>query len=125
MYGVDGTDVAYSAPGATTSTTIYDEHDHPSEVSFYDANNALVSRVEFSREQDGRVLSERMEFADPGELLVPAFGANVPADERASVMELLRTVFDDQAFSVATYAYDEKAAALRPFGEWGSRPKSA
>ena len=48
MYGVEGTDVAYSAPGATTSTTIYDEHERPSEVSFYDANNALVSRVDFS-----------------------------------------------------------------------------
>ena len=119
MYGVEGTDVAYSAPGATTSTTIYDEHDRPSEVSFYDANNALVSRVEFSRDQDGRVLSERMEFAGPGGLLGPAFDANVPADERASMMELLKTVFDDQAFSVATYAYDEKGRRIETIRRMG------
>ncbi|HEU4691997.1 MAG TPA: hypothetical protein VFS23_26730, partial [Vicinamibacterales bacterium] len=48
MYGVEGTDVACSAPGATTSTTIYDECERPSEVSFHDANDALVSRVVFS-----------------------------------------------------------------------------
>ena len=76
MYGVEGTNVLYSAPGATTSTTIYDEHERPSEASFYDANNALVSRVEFSRDQDGRVLSERMELAGPGGLLAPAFDGN-------------------------------------------------
>jgi hypothetical protein len=119
MFGVDGTDVAYSAPGATTSTTIYDEHDRPSEVSFYDANNALVSRVGFSRDQEGRVLSERMEFAGPGGLLGSAFDANVPADERASMIELLKTVFDDQAFSVATYAYDEKGRRIQTIRRMG------
>jgi hypothetical protein len=119
MYGVEGTDVAYSAPGATTSTTIYDEHERPSEVSFYDANNALVSRVEFSRDQDGRVLSERMEFAGPGRLLGPAFDANMPADGRASMMELLKTVFDDQAFSVATHAYDEKGRRIETIRRMG------
>jgi YD repeat-containing protein len=119
MYGVEGTDVAYSAPGATTSTTIYDEHDRPSEVSFYDANNALVSRVKFSRDQDGRVRSERMEFAGPGALLGQAFDTNVPSDERASMMELLKTVFDDQAFSVATYAYDEKGRRVETIRRMG------
>jgi hypothetical protein len=119
MYGVEGTDVAYSAPGATTRTTIYDEHERPSEVSFCDANNALVSRVEFSRDQDGRVLSERMEFAGPGRLLGPAFDANMPADGRASMMELLKTVFDDQAFSVATHAYDEKGRRIETIRRMG------
>jgi len=108
MYGVEGTDVAYSAPGATTSTTTYDEHDRPSEVTFHDADDALVSRVVFSRDQDGRVLSERMEFAGPRGLLGPAIDADMPTDEQASLMELLKTVFDDQTFSVATYVYDEK-----------------
>jgi hypothetical protein len=119
MYGVEGTDVAYSAPGATTSRTVYDEYDRPSEVSFYDANNALVSRVEFSRDHGGRVLSERMEFGGAGGVLGPAFDANVLADERASMMELLETVFDDQAFSVATYAYDEKGRRFETIRRMG------
>jgi YD repeat-containing protein len=64
MYGVEGTDVAYSAPGATTSTTTYDEHDRPSEVTFHDANGALVSRIVFSRDQDGRVASDQAQALD-------------------------------------------------------------
>jgi hypothetical protein len=108
MYGVEGTDAAYSAPGATTNTTTYNERELPSEVTFRDASQAVVCRVVFSRDQDGRVQSERMEFAGPGGLLGPAIDANMPADERASLMELLKTVFEDHTFSLATYAYDEK-----------------
>jgi YD repeat-containing protein len=119
MYGVEGTDAAYSAPGATTSTTTYDQHERPSEVTFHDANDAFVSRVVFSRDHDGRVLSERMEFAGPGGLPGPAFDANAPADERASMMELLKTVFDDQTFWVATYAYDEKGRRIESIRRMG------
>jgi hypothetical protein len=119
MYGVEGTDVAYSAPGATTSTTTYDEYERPSEVSFHDANDALVSRVVFSRNQDGRVLTERMEFAGPRGLLGSAVDANMPADERASLMELLNTVFDDQTFSLATYKYDEKGRRVESIRRMG------
>ena len=108
MYGVEGTDVAYSAPGATSSTTTYDDRGRPSEVSFHDANHALVSRVVFSRDEEGRVLSERMEFAGARGLLGSAIDVDMPVDERASLMELLKTVFEDHTFSLATYAYDEK-----------------
>jgi len=62
--------IAYPAPGATTRTTTYDDHERPSEVTFHDANNALVSRVVFSRSDEGRALSERMEFAGPRGLVV-------------------------------------------------------
>ncbi len=112
MYGVEGTDVAYSAPGATTTTTIYDEHERPSEVTFHDADNARVSRVVFSRDHDGRVLSERMEIADRRGLLGPAIDANTPKDERASLMELPEAVFEDHTWSLATYAYDEKGRRI-------------
>lgn len=83
-YGIEGTDTAYSAPGATTSITSYDERGLPSEVSFVDAQGATVSRVLFSRDGDGRLLSERLE----------------------SMTEL--TAFEDRTVLVATYAYDEK-----------------
>jgi YD repeat-containing protein len=108
MYGVEGSDTAYSAPGATTSTTTYDEFERPSEVTFHDADDALVSRVVFSRDQGGRVLSERMAFAGLGGLLGRAIDTDKPSGERASLMELLRTAFEDHTFSLATYAYDLK-----------------
>jgi hypothetical protein len=95
MYGVEGTNVACSALGATTSTTIYDEYERPSEVSFHDANDALVSRVAFSRDQDGRVLVERMEFAGLRGLFSSTVDADMPTDERASLMALLETMPDD------------------------------
>jgi YD repeat-containing protein len=60
-----------------------------------------------------------MEFAGPGALLGQAFDTNVPSDERASMMELLKTVFDDQAFSVATYAYDEKGRRIETIRRMG------
>lgn len=119
MYGVEGTDVACSAPGATTSTTIYDEYERPSEVSFHDANDALVSRVVFSRNQDGRVLAERMEFAGLRGLLSSEIDANMPTDKRASLMELLETTFDDQTFSLATYEYDEKGRCVESIRRMG------
>jgi len=36
MFGVDGTDAAYGAPGATSITSIYDEHGRPIEHLFHD-----------------------------------------------------------------------------------------
>lgn len=107
-YGVEGTDAAYPAPGATTNTTTYDERELPSEVSFHDANRALVCRVVFSRDRDGRVQSERLQFDRPGTLFGQAVDVNVPTDERESLAELLTAAFEDLTFSLATYAYDEK-----------------
>lgn len=120
MFGVDGTDVAYSAPGAMTSTTIYDEHDRPSEAIFHDANHAVVSRVVFSRDDEGRLVSERMEFADSRGLFGPAMDANVPTQEQASLMELLKTVFEDHTFSHATYAYDQKGRRIETLRRMGT-----
>ncbi len=107
-YGVEGTDTAYSAPGATTNTITYDERELPSEVSFHDANHALVCRVVFSRDRDGRVQSERMQLDRPGTLFGPAIDVDVPTDERASLAELLTAAFEDHTLLQATYAYDEK-----------------
>jgi YD repeat-containing protein len=119
LYGVEGTDVAYSAPGATTSTTTYDEHERPSEVTFRDVSDRVVCRVVFSRDHDGRTLSERMEFADPAGLLAPAVDASIPNDERASLVGLFETVFDDRTFSLATYTYDEKGRRVESVRRMG------
>ncbi len=106
MYGVEGSDAAYAAPGATTSTTVYDERQLPSEVTFRDAGDAVVCRVVFSRDEDGRVLSERAELAGP--VFGPAMDARIPPDERRSFMELLKTAFGEHAFWLTTYAYDAR-----------------
>jgi hypothetical protein len=61
-----------------------------------------------------------MEFAGPGRLLGPAFDATVPPDERASLRELLKTVFEDHTFSLATYAYDEKGHRIETVRRMGT-----
>src|SRR5262245_58450398 len=120
MYGVADTDTAYSAPGATTMTTVYDENERPSMVTFHDANHAIVSRVVFDRDHEGRVLSERMEFADTTRF----FGRdtdieNMPADKRESLMTLLTTAFEDHAFSLSTYTYDEQGRRVETIRRMG------
>jgi hypothetical protein len=90
MYAVDGSDISCAAPGATTSTTAYDERGLPTEVSFHDAHGALIRHVVLRRDRDGRVLSERLQFADG----------------------LLATIFPDHTPAVTTYAYDEKGRRL-------------
>lgn len=119
MYGVEGTDAAYSAPGATTSTTTYDERELPSEVTFRDASDAVVCRVVFSRDQDGRVLSERMQFDRQATFFGQAFEVKVPTDERESLAKLLSAVFEDHTFSLATYAYDEKGRRVETVRRMG------
>lgn len=60
-----------------------------------------------------------MEFAGPGGLLGSAIDANMPTDERASLMELLKSVFEDHTFSLATYAYDVKGRRVESIRRMG------
>lgn len=113
FYGVEGTEVAYGAPGATTNTITYDDHELPLEASFHDANHALVRRIVFSRDRDGRLLSEVVQFEAAGTLFGPAIEVdNLPAEERAQFAELMTAAFGDRTFSMATYAYDEKGRLI-------------
>jgi len=61
-----------------------------------------------------------MEFAGPRGLLGPAIDANMPTDERASLMELLQTVFEDHTFSLAIYAYDDKGHRIETVRRMGA-----
>lgn len=113
-YGVEGSEIAYSTPGAATSTTTYDEHERPAEVSFHDAEHALISRIVLARDRDGRLLSEINYFE--GE--TPRFDhqtglENVSPEDRAKLDSLLATVFERQTFSSTTYAYDQNGRVLQ------------
>jgi hypothetical protein len=112
-YGVEGTEIAYGAPGAATLTIAYDEHGRSSEGSFHDANGGLVRRIVFTRDEEGRLLTEVVYFG--GETPFPGLvthNESVPVEERANLAELLTMVFADQVFSSTTYAYDEKGRLM-------------
>ena len=55
-WGVEGTDSSYSAPGAATLTTLYNGHEQPTDLLFYDEAGRLLSRVEFRYDRDGNLV---------------------------------------------------------------------
>ncbi len=105
FYGFEGTEHAYGAPGAATMTVTYDERDQPADVLFHDPDHNLLQRVVFTRDRDGRLVSEEIVR---GELLQNALDS-APPEERARANALLATVFGpDQTLSRTTYAYDQR-----------------
>ena len=58
MFGVDGTDAAYGAPGATSITSIYDEHSRPIEHLFHDSTGELVTRIDLRYDERGNLVEE-------------------------------------------------------------------
>jgi hypothetical protein len=111
-YGIEGTEHAYGAPGAVTLTVEYDERELPVEGSFHEASGAVVRRVVFLRDGEGRVLTEVAPFS--GEIPLPdtLIDADIPIEERAAAAELLKAAFADQMFTHTAYAYDVKGRLL-------------
>jgi YD repeat-containing protein len=114
MYGVEGSEQAYSAPGAATMTTVYDENNRPTEVLFHDGTNQLHQRLTVTRDDAGRVVTEEMRVVAqapfPG--LDEELESSSPED-RASVDALLGKLFGSgDAFSKTTYVYDDKGRVL-------------
>jgi hypothetical protein len=108
-YGVEGTEHSYGAPGAVTITVTYDDRELPAEASFHDATGGLVRRIVFSRDHEGRMLSEVVYFG--GESPIPELQARaneVPAKERANMAAVLKMAFEDRVFCRTHYVYDTK-----------------
>ncbi len=57
-FGVDGTDAAYGAPGATSLTSRYDERGRPTEHLFHDDSGDLVTRVQLRFDERSNVVEE-------------------------------------------------------------------
>lgn len=58
FWSVEGTDASYSAPGATTVTTLHNNRDQPIELLFGDMAGRTLSRVEFVYDEAGHLLEE-------------------------------------------------------------------
>jgi RHS Repeat len=105
-YGVEGTEHAYSAPEAVTLTVAYDDRELPTEASFHDANGGLVRRVVFSRDYEGRLLTEVVHFG--GESPFRELQPHGDIEQRASKAAALKMAFEDRVFCNISYAYDSK-----------------
>ena len=58
LFSVEGTDAAFAAPGTTSVTTLYDDHDRPAETLFRDAEQRVLSRVILRYDDAGRLVEE-------------------------------------------------------------------
>jgi hypothetical protein len=114
MYGVEGSEQAYGAPGATTMTTVYDENDRPAEVLFHDALNRLLQQITIIRDDAGRLASEEMRLH--GQVPFPELDEKLESSspgDRARVNAMLAQLLGPaQTFSKTTYTYDDKGRLL-------------
>jgi len=110
-FRIEGTDLYYSAEGAATMTTRYDDSELPVEAVFHDANRGLLRRVIFTRDRSGRLEKEEMQLGDD-EAPFPEFEKkfeNASSEERTQLAALFAQVFGSRRImSSATYSYDEK-----------------
>jgi YD repeat-containing protein len=114
LHGVEFTDQAYSAPGATTKVIGYDERGRPSEIRFEDAEQRLVMRVIFTWDNAGRLqreeahVGEQSPFPDMEKVLESA-----PPEAREGLAATIANVLSPKAaISSTTYAYDETGRLL-------------
>jgi hypothetical protein len=116
-YGIEGTDTAYGAPGATTMTVTYDEKNLPAKVLFQDANHRPLNRVIFTRDSAGRLLSEEMHQGE----ISPFQGIvdQAPAERREEMAAMLRQVLGE-TLSNTTYAYDAQGRLVKREHRMGS-----
>ena len=117
-WAVEGTDSSYSAPGAATLTTVYDEHGHPTELLFHDVAGRLLSRVEFRYDEAGHLVEEAQTNAEetlPPELLTQL---------NAAQLETVRTLFGAAEPLRRLHRYDEQGRRIETRSQLGPLGKS-
>jgi len=98
---------------AKTMTTTYGELDRPEEVLMHDANHMMAVRITFTRDREGRALSEVVQFG--GQFPMPEMASELgklSADERAAMAALLAHAFDAKTLHSVSYAYDRQGRVL-------------
>ncbi len=129
LWGVEGTDCGYSAPGAATLTTLHNTRDQPAELLFHDQDGRALSRVAFAYDELGRLVEEAQTMV--AEVLPPAVLAGMSSTDLEAVRALfgagpLRRVhrYDARGHRVETHASffgalgrDSKAMAYNDHGD--------
>jgi len=112
-WGVEGSDSSYSAPGAATLTTVYDEREHPTEMLFHDVQGRLLSRVELRYDEGGHLVEEAQSRAEetlPRELL---------AKLNAEQLETVRTLSGVAEPIRQLHRYDEQGRRSETRSQFG------
>jgi YD repeat-containing protein len=83
-YSVEGADAAYSARGATSMTTVYDDQGRSMETLFHDSQQRVLSRVTLRYDDDGHVVEES-QTTEMEEILPPEMHPRLNAAQLQSV----------------------------------------
>jgi YD repeat-containing protein len=121
--GVEGSgaDFAIRVSDATTMTTSYGEHDQPEEMLFHDASHAVVTRVTFTRDREGRATGEVVQFGN--QFPFPEMRdviAKLSAEEKAAMAAVLAQAFDGKTLHSRSYAYDRQGRLLEKTERMGT-----
>lgn len=101
-WGIEGTDAAYSAPGAVAASTHYNEREQPTEVLFLDAEGRPLSRVDLRYDQAGHLVEEAQTHST--EVLPP----EILASSNEAQRETLRALFGGGGkFVQRTHRYND------------------
>jgi hypothetical protein len=109
-FGVEGTDTCYSAPGAATLTTLYNEREQPIEVVFCDVTGRRLSRVEFLYDTAGNLVDESQTTA------VEALPAEMTASLNQAQLETVRALCG----AAMMHRYDEQGHRVETRSRLGS-----
>ena len=81
-------EIGHGVPPGGHVTTIYDQHDRPTEAQIYDAAGHVVSRMVARYDADGRVIDERQVLDDPASIIPPEVRDQLLKQAGRSIEEL-------------------------------------
>jgi hypothetical protein len=113
-WGVEGTDSAYSAPGAASLTTIYNHRDQPAQLLFRDLAGRELSRVEFRYDDAGQLMEEAQTNSEE------VFPPEMLAGLNSAQVQTVRGLFGAGGYSIRrTHAYDEQGRRVETLSNIG------
>lgn len=102
-YGIEGSEMGYGVPGASTVTTLYDDADQPVEAVFRDATHAVLRTISFTCDSAGRVVTEDARMAQAGPAHFEGVLGDLSRDDHANFAAMLGAAFGS---IVTTFTYD-------------------
>jgi hypothetical protein len=116
-YSIEGTNMGWSAPGATRMTTTYDERDLPAKVLFLDASDNPLRYAALTRDSGGRLINVELNLGV--EPLFQDIAEKSPAEDREGIAAMLDQIFGG-TFSSTTHVYDSRGRMIETTHRMGT-----
>lgn len=116
-YSIEGTNMGWSAPGATRMTTTYDERDLPIRVIFQDASLHPLRYAVLTRDSAGRLLNVELNLG--GKSPFRENHRKEHSEDREKMAAMLKQIFGE-TFSSTTWAYDSQGRMIEQAHRMGT-----